>query len=150
MTSKVKLSQWDAFQLESLRAHGLTNEDIIARIQSGDLPADSSKFKFDYADLRNFAEQAKAEFVSAVQDGYTIKYNTIYGIQNWLLVAFQVEAEVNIEPGQEIVQASLTTEQYKKFAAVLSPGWKIEIDAANEAADVSTYYIRPTGSSNEN
>lgn len=138
MTTKVKLSQWDAFQLESLRAHGLTNEEIILRIKSGDLPADDSKFKFDYADLRTFAEQSEAEFVSAVQEGYTIKYNTIYGLQNWLLVAFQVAADVNIEPGQEEVKAQLTTEQYEKLAAVLSPGWKIESDAA-------TYYIRPTG-----
>lgn len=38
--NRVKLSQWDALLVESLRALGWSNEDILRKVAEGDLPVD--------------------------------------------------------------------------------------------------------------
>lgn len=38
--NKVKLSQWDALLVESLRSLGWSDEELLRRVAEGDLPAD--------------------------------------------------------------------------------------------------------------
>ncbi len=56
--SRVKLSQWDALLVESLRALGWSNEDILHKVSEGNLPVDESEYHFDYKQLTTLqAEQ---------------------------------------------------------------------------------------------
>ncbi|MFD0960747.1 hypothetical protein [Paenibacillus chungangensis] len=134
-----KLSQWDALMLESLRAHGWSGDELIRRVQEGNLPADDSKFKFDYSSLTELAKEQPELFRAAVLDGYRIKYNTIRGISSWIQVALQQEAELTLDPGKESVTAGLTAEEYARLAEVLSVGWSI-VEAGPGADPLRSLY----------
>ncbi|MDF2835853.1 MAG: hypothetical protein K0Q63_1493 [Paenibacillus sp.] len=144
---KSKLSQWDALQLESLKALGWSNELIIERVISGDLPKDDSKFQFDYAGLRAVAADEPDTFKSAVANGYQIKYNTIRGIHSWIFVALKQDAELILEPGAEAVAASLTETEATALANVLSFGWALTVEdgAAADADGRTAYRVAPAG-----
>ncbi|WP_063892470.1 hypothetical protein [Paenibacillus sp. Leaf72] len=136
----IKLSQWDALLLESLKSYGWTNEQLIRKVHEGDLPVDTSPFQFDYSLLNALASSDAELFAQAVNEGYQIKYNTIRGIHSWIKVAFQQEAELLLEPGGESVHAWLTNAEADQLASVLSYGWTLsKLDGAapqlTEAAD---------------
>ncbi|QNK56773.1 hypothetical protein [Paenibacillus sp. PAMC21692] len=143
-----KLSQWDALQLESLKSLGWSNEELISRVNSGDLPKDDSKFQFDYAGLRTVASEEPDTLKAAVESGYQIKYNTIRGIHSWILVALKQDAELILDPGSEAVAASLTAAEAASLAGVLSFGWALTAvdDAGTAGADGRTAYrVSPAG-----
>lgn len=125
---RVKLSQWDALLLEGLRALGWSDEELLRRVQEGDLPADSSIYQFDYQQLKALAEAEPETLQAAVKAGYAIKYNTVRGIRSWIAVAFGKEPELVLEEGNESVRAELTPVQKERLAAVLSFGWAIHED----------------------
>lgn len=89
--NRVKLSQWDALLVESLRALGWSNEDILRKVAEGDLPVDESEYEFDYKQLATLQAEQPELFEQAVKTGYQIKYNTIRGIRSWIWVALGKE-----------------------------------------------------------
>lgn len=127
---QAKLSQWEALTLESLRSKGWSNEQIISSIAGGELPQDDSKFQFDYSILTQLASEQPQQFASAIQDGYSIKYNTIRGIHSWISVALQKEGELVLEPDKEAIYVQLTAAEAEQLASVLSYGWEINTAAA--------------------
>ncbi|MFF2484268.1 hypothetical protein [Paenibacillus sp. NPDC058071] len=143
--SKTKLSQWDALQLESLKGLGWTNEQLIERVNAGDLPKDDSKFQFDYAGLKTLASEQPDTFKDAVTNGYQIKYNTIRGIHSWIFAALKQDATLLLEPGSEAVVASLTESEAASLSSVLSFGWALtaENGASADADGRSSYRIAP-------
>ncbi|PNQ85140.1 hypothetical protein [Paenibacillus polymyxa] len=123
-TKRVRISQWDALMLESLRALGWSREELIRRVQQNELPTDG---QFDYAELATgLAAKEPEVFVSAVTDGYQIKYNTIRGIRTWLAVALGREPVLSLEEGSEAVTSELTQAEYDRLEQVLSLGWVIQ------------------------
>ncbi|RJX39784.1 hypothetical protein D3P09_10320 [Paenibacillus pinisoli] len=142
---ETKLSQWDALSLESLKAQGWSEDELIRRVQSGNLPQDESKFKFDYAGLAALASEQATTFTGAVRDGYQIKFNTIRGIHSWILIVFGQEAELVLEPGAEAVIASLSEEEAARLDAVLSFGWTLSLqdNGASAAEGKQLYKIVP-------
>lgn len=146
-TNQVKLSQWDALLIESLRSLGWTDEELIARVRSGDLPVDESPFEFKYEALSAFEEAEPETFEAAVTKGYQIKYNTVRGIHSWIRVALSLEPELLLEEGAEAVRASLSAAEKERLASVLSFGWRIREDD-EQAAEASgqergVYLIEP-------
>jgi hypothetical protein len=139
----VKLSQWDALTLESLKGLGWPAEELIHKVRTGELPADESKFKFDYTRLTELEASDPAAFEQALRSGYQIKYNTLRGISSWLLLTLGHEAEVNVEPGQEAVTATLTEEEHNRLKSVLSYGWTLKGYASAAAGGKSSYVIEP-------
>ncbi|MFF2885785.1 hypothetical protein [Paenibacillus sp. NPDC057967] len=142
---EAKLSQWDALSLESLKTHGWTDDELINRVQTGNLPKDDSKFKFDYAGLATLAAEQALTFTQAVRDGYQIKFNTIRGIHSWILIVFGQEAELALEPGAEAVIASLSEEEASRLESVLSFGWTLNLQEndASAAEGKQLYQIVP-------
>lgn len=140
--SKIKLSQWDALLLESLRSQGWSDQDLLHRVTAGDLPVDESKYEFDYGQLAALADEQPELFRRAVLDGYQIKYNTIRGIRSWIDVALGIEAKLELEEGREAVEAELTEDEYSRLQGVLSFGWQI---TGGSAADgkAKTYTVEP-------
>ncbi|MCC3376693.1 hypothetical protein [Cohnella sp. REN36] len=124
--AKVKLSQWDALLVESLRALGWSDDELIRRVRSGETPSDESDFHFEYGDLTAWANREPDVFEAAVRQGYQIKYNTIGGIRSWIFVVLGQEPEVVRDPGRESVTADLSPAERDRLASVLSYGWKIE------------------------
>ncbi|MGO4547387.1 hypothetical protein AB4Z29_21625 [Paenibacillus sp. 2TAB23] len=141
---EASLSQWDALMLESLKAHGWANEELINRVHTGDLPADNSKFQFDYTGLIAFAAENASSFEQAVKQGYHIKYNTIRGIHSWILVALGQEAELLLEPGHEAVVAALSESEAQQLTSVLSFGWQLVLlSDAQASGGKASYRIEP-------
>lgn len=140
--SKVKLSQWDALLLESLRSQGWSNEELLHRVTGGDVPVDESKYEFDYGQLAALANEQPELFRRAVLDGYQIKYNTIRGIRSWIDVALGIEAKLELEEGQEAVEAELTETEHSRLEDVLSYGWGVTEVSAGDGSN-GTYRIEP-------
>lgn len=124
-TERVKLSQWDALLLESLRSRGYADEELLQRVKSGDLPADDSEYEFDYTRLTELSAEEPGLLEQALRGGYQIKYNTIRGIFSWIKVALGRQAELKLEEGREAVEATLTAAERSRLEAVLSHGWKL-------------------------
>jgi len=141
---ETKLSQWDALMLESLKAYGWPGDELISRVQSGNLPTDESKFHFDYAALTVLANEDAETFAQAVMNGYQIKYNTIRGIHSWILVALKQEAELILEPENEAVIAHLSEADAQRLTSVLSFGWGLSPqEGARDEDGRSSYRIAP-------
>jgi hypothetical protein len=136
--NKVRLSQWDALLLESLRGLGWTNEELLAITSAGELPVDNSPFEFDYQQLAALAAEKPEEYRQAVTEGYQIKYNTIRGIRSWISVALGIEPQLELEEGKEAVEVSLNADEKKRVEDVLSFGWVI-----SGGAESGVYRIEP-------
>lgn len=143
--SRVKLSQWDALLVESLRALGWSNEDILHKVSEGNLPVDESEYHFDYKQLTTLQAEQPELFEQAVKTGYQIKYNTIRGIRSWIWVALGKEAVLELEEGKESVEIALTAAEKDRLASVLSFGWQIENDPKAADGDTAVYRIAPIG-----
>src|SRR4030095_2329372 len=143
ISNQVKLSQWDALMVESLRALGWSNEELISRVKQGDLPVDESAFQFDYKALADYAAAQPEEFEAAVTKGYQIKYNTVRGIRSWIFVKYGKEPELVLDEGQEAVHAALTLEEKAQLESVLSFGWSVLGEQQASAEETSVYRIEP-------
>ncbi|MFD1886306.1 hypothetical protein [Paenibacillus wenxiniae] len=127
---QVKLSQWDALLLESLRSRGWSEQQLVEIGSLEPLPLDTSEYEWDYTELAALANAQPELYRQAVQYGYQIKYNTIRGLRSWLHVAFNVEPEMLLEEGQEAIHVTLTDTQFQRLQQVLSPGWVIRVESA--------------------
>jgi hypothetical protein len=141
--SKVKLSQWDALLLESLRSLGWSDEELLRRVAEGDLPVDASEYEFDYGQLSALAGEQPELFRQAVTEGYQIKYNTIRGIRSWISVALRIEPQLELEEGREAVEAELTESEKLRLEGVLSFGWQITGSGTAADGGAGTYRIEP-------
>lgn len=138
----VKLSQWDALLVESLRSLGWSNEEILRRVIQGDLPIDESEYHFDYTQLSVLQAEQPVLFEQALYKGYQIKYNTLRGIRSWIGVALGKEAELELEEGKEAVEVKLTESEKNRLKSVLSFGWQIDGEPG-AAKDTAVYRISP-------
>ncbi|MFE4712790.1 hypothetical protein ACFRAM_18085 [Paenibacillus sp. NPDC056722] len=141
--NRVKLSQWDALILESLRTLGWSDDELLRRVASGELPVDESEFHFDYKQLTALQAEQPELFERAVREGYQIKYNTIRGVRSWIFVALGKEPVLELEPGKEAVEVSLTAAEKARLEGVLSFGWEIHEGTGASDEETSSYRIEP-------
>ena len=142
--ARVKLSQWDAITLETLRVHQWSQDELISRVKEGNLPKDETKFQVKYDDLTALANEQAELFEKAVKEGYQIKFSTLRGTHSWLLLALQIEGELVLEPGNEAIIVALNEDEKAKIAQTLSFGWHVVDHEAAEAADgKKVYRIEP-------
>lgn len=137
----VRLSQWDAILLESLRSHKWSDDELLQRIRQGNLPKDTSKFELNYQNLVDTAAADPETVEAAIRQGYRIKFNTLRGLSNWILLSQGHEPQVNTEPGQEAITATLTPGQHSRVMSAISHGWTVT--AAGESDGAAVYRIEP-------
>jgi hypothetical protein len=145
---QTRLSQWDALLLESLRALGWSNEQLIERITKGEFPEDHSKYEFKYEPLKQLAEEQPEQLRQAIEQGYQIKFNTVGGIRSWVDVALHKTVELIEVDGLFNIKVSLTSAEQQRLASVLSYGWVIkQVDEGAGKAEgeenSSLYVITP-------
>lgn len=146
-TERVKLSQWDAIVLESVRSLGLTDEEILHRTAQGDLPASRDEAIPSFEPLLTLQAEQPETFERAVTEGYRIKYNTLGGINTWIRIVFGREAEVERSEGIEGVASELTPDERDRLEPVLSIGWTIEPQQSGETnGEAAPYRIVPVRS----
>ena len=143
-TERVKLSQWDAIVLESVRALGLDGEELLRRVARGDLPPADGSIITDFAPLLTLHQEQPEILEQAVKQGYRIKYNTLGGINTWIRIVFGLESEVEREEGIEGVAVELTATERDLLFPVLSIGWTIEAQSGEAArTDATRYRVVP-------
>ncbi|OWA34179.1 hypothetical protein B9G55_17810 [Saccharibacillus sp. O16] len=141
---RVRLSQWDAIVLESVRAKGLDGESLLERAAAGKLPDPTDSLVSDFSPLLTLHEEQPEVLRQAVTEGYRIKYNTLGGINTWIKIVFGREPEVERSEGMEGVSVSLTDEEYARLAPVLSIGWTLERQEGEAAeAGMAPYRVIP-------
>jgi|GEM_PF-1207344 len=123
--ARVKLSQHESLMIEALRGLGWSDDEIIARVRSRELPIDNSEFQFDYSELSDFDAGQPMLFESALRNGYQMKFNTLGGIRCWISIKLDKEPEVSRVPGEESVTIALTEAEKNQLISVLSIGWTV-------------------------
>ncbi|MFC3749418.1 hypothetical protein [Paenibacillus sp. GCM10012306] len=141
--NKVKLSQWDALILESLRTLGWSDDELLSKVAAGELPVDESEFHFDYKRLTALQAEQPEFFERAVREGYQIKYNTLRGVRSWIFVALGKEPVLELEPGKEYVEVSLTAAEKDRLEGVLSFGWEIHEGNGAANGETASYRVEP-------
>ncbi|WP_058303430.1 hypothetical protein [Gorillibacterium timonense] len=139
----VKLSQWDALLVESLRGKGLSDDELLDRVKTGALPKDESRFEFDYHRLTELQAENPDVFEQAVKKGYQIKFNTIGGIRSWIEVALDKEALLELGKGKEAVEVRLTAGERALLESVLSYGWQIAEATPEENGEEWYVKVKP-------
>lgn len=141
--NRVKLSQWDALLLESLRSLGWSDEELLFKVAAGDLPVDESEYHFEYKHLTALQAEQPEQFEKAVRNGYQIKYNTIRGVSSWIWIALGKKAVLELEESKEAVEATLTVAEKNRLESILSFGWQIERETKAVDGDTAVYRISP-------
>lgn len=128
--NRPKISQMEAYMIETLRLNGITNEEIIHDIKEKDV----SKWKqisekFDFEQLITLAEKDFESFEQAINEGYAVKFVTIGGLGRLLKLKFQKE------PGEDYQQLEtgagklvLDESSLHELKQMLSLNWKVEKD----------------------
>lgn len=84
-----RISLPTAYMIETLRSNGISDEQILHQIKERDVtPWDRLHSNFDFTNLVELADQDGINFASIIQDGYTVKFITIRGLQTLLQLKF--------------------------------------------------------------
>ncbi|GEN85833.1 hypothetical protein [Oceanobacillus sojae] len=128
--NRLKISQMEAYIIETLRVNGITNEEIIHDVKEKDV----SKWKqihekYDYEQLITLAEKDFEAFEQVINEGYAVKFVTVGGLERLLRLKFQKE------PGEDYQKLETGAKALKLDAAslheleqMLSLNWRVEKD----------------------
>ncbi|NGP46189.1 hypothetical protein G4V62_14975 [Bacillaceae bacterium SIJ1] len=119
-----KISLMDAYMIESLRRKEITDDEIIEKATAGDVSSwEVLQPHYDFTELSKLAKQNKDAFHSIIQDGYQIKFVTIYGIQSLLKMKFNILKDDYVTVENGITQLKVTEDQYLVLKQMLSTNW---------------------------
>ncbi|MBS4210353.1 hypothetical protein [Bacillus sp. FJAT-50079] len=121
----IKISLPTAYMIETLRHHGVSDQELLQQTEKKDVsPWKGFNTNFDFNELVELSE--KNDFRSIIQDGYTIKFVTIKGLQNLLRLKFNQLEERNYHLTEKgIAELVLDQPQYKTLKQMLSPNCMI-------------------------
>lgn len=99
MPNTAKLSQNTAILLEYARRNGVADEAIVANIAAGDTSifekVESQHYHYD--EFYSYAKEYGEDLLTAIQEGYRIKFNTVNGLNVWLENRFGLVANKDFE-----------------------------------------------------
>lgn len=121
------LSLWEAYQLETLRSKGLTDETLLTALKEKDLKIlTDTDDSYDYKELIEAAEDNEDSFQEAVQSGYRVKFLSIYGIKNLLKLKYNLESDNDYTMSDNHFEGLLLTrEQISEFQTLASSQWQV-------------------------
>ncbi|MED1793071.1 hypothetical protein EDM59_16340 [Brevibacillus nitrificans] len=126
--STVKLSQWEMMLLETARANGFVDEEIIHKLRTDNRQAfaDVEGGRYDFSDLFELAQQDPFTLETAIREGYQIKFTTINGVKFLLNKRFGLTAETDYQVQETALdQIRLTDDALAAVHSTLSPNWRI-------------------------
>jgi len=118
----------EAYMIETLRVNGITNEEIIAGVKAKDVSGwKQISEKFDFEQLVALAEKDLAAFEKIINDGYTVKFVTVGGLERLLSLKFGKEAGKDYQQQQTgATGLNLVESALNELKQVLSLNWKVE------------------------
>lgn len=143
MMERNKISQMDAFLIETVRANGVSNQGLWQQVKEGDVNDwEIFNSKLDFTGLVNLYQRGPEVFSSILVDGYTLKFVTIKGIQKLLKLKFDIEADTDSQQTEYgLASIPLTKEQLAEFKEMLSPNWIVHIEPTNGDISILQSYV---------
>ncbi len=123
-----KISMMDAYMIEVLRSNGISNEEILDRLERKDSSDwENLKPKFDFNELIKLFEQDKNGFKSVLADGYNVKFLTMNGLKNLLKMKFNKIAGQDYEISDTgIHHLAIESQNFPALQQLLSINWIME------------------------
>ncbi|MGZ9585419.1 hypothetical protein [Paenibacillus marinisediminis] len=90
MMTRVRLSQNSSVYLEHARRLGHSDKQLLEWIEHNDMTTlqEADDEYFHYADWVSYAQEHGEDLKKAVQEGYQMTFNTVYGLKRWLKERF--------------------------------------------------------------
>lgn len=117
-----------AYMIETLRSHGITDEEILLQIGERDVtPWDRLESNFDFNRLIELADQDQTIFESIIRDGYTVKFVTMRGLQTLLQLKFKKQADLDYQVTETGISGlQMEESDFGTLKQILSRNCKIE------------------------
>lgn len=116
-----------AYELDKLSKLGLTDEEIVSTLQSGDVSAWQEKVpQFEFHETKTLFARREHSFLGALHGNYRVKYVTLPGIQRLLQLRFQLEEGEDYQLLETGIQyLSCNEEIVVKLQNMLSTNWHL-------------------------
>lgn len=137
-----KITLMDAYMIETLRNHNLSDDELLTRLEKKDVAFfESLKSNFDFNELLKLYEQDPITFKSILLDGYSVKFITFKGLQNLLKIKFDKIDERDYKLLDNGI-SHLTIEEtaYPILKQMLSKNWVVQ-NLTEENSNQSTKLI---------
>ncbi|MBB6444051.1 hypothetical protein [Bacillus benzoevorans] len=123
-----KISLPVVYKIETVRSKGVSNQELLAKLESGDVSSWSDyNSNFDFSELVELYQKDPEQFKSMIEIGYAVKFVTLPGIKNILKLKFGLLEEQDYESTETgITGLQVNDEQYAAIKQMLSKNWKIE------------------------
>lgn len=121
--------------IENLRSSGITNEEIISALRSGNVePWQELHKNFDFEELLKLANKDIEQFQEVLDQGYQVKFITFNGLKNLLRIRFGKEENKDYMLKERgISNLVLDHEQLECVKQMLSENWVLkEVEDENE------------------
>ena len=84
-----KISLPTAYMIETLRSNHVSDQELLSQIEKKDVSVwNEIHSPFDFNELVTLADEDRDFFRSVIEDGYQVKFVTIYGLQRLLQLKF--------------------------------------------------------------
>src|SRR5699024_2430405 len=134
-----KISLMEAYLIETLRNHGVSNEEMVAKLRTGNVESwNNFHERFDFNELLPLATKDIDQFKEILDQGYQVKFVTFNGLKNLLHMRFGKEQDKDYELLEKgIHKLVLERGQLETVKQMLSGNWVLE-----EVANGSAYIVR--------
>lgn len=128
-----KISLMEAYQIETLRSNGVTNEEILRQAETENIAAWTVlQPKFDFQVLLELATKDLEQFKQLLTEGYQVKFVTFNGLKNLLRLRLGKQEGKDFTTEETgIKQLVLDQEEAQLVKQMLSPNWVIK-ETANQ------------------
>lgn len=123
-----KISLPVVYKIETVRSNGVSNQELLAKVESGDVSSWSEyNSNFDFNELVELYKQDPEQFKSIIENGYTVKFVTLPGVKNILKLKFGLLEDQDYTSTEKgITGLRVNEEQYAVLKQMLSKNWKLE------------------------
>lgn len=134
-----KISLMEAYLIETLRNNGVSNEEIVSKLRTGNVEVWQELHEhFDFNELLPLATRDIDRFKEMLDQGYQVKFVTFNGLKNLLRMRFGKEQDEDYELMEKgIHNLVLEQGQLETVKQMLSGNWVLE-----EVKDGLEYIVR--------
>ncbi|THE09375.1 hypothetical protein E1I69_22600 [Bacillus timonensis] len=120
-----KITLMDAYMIETLRSNGISNNEILAQIEQGNVDGWQDLHEhFDFNELLKLAEQDIRSFRSILLEGYKVKYVTFKGLQNLIKLRFGKVKDKDYQLTETSIEnLKLNEDQALTLKQMISQNW---------------------------
>lgn len=123
-----KITMMEAYRIEALRSNDISNDEIIEQLNSKEVDfGDRVEPDMDFSGILSLYEQNPQTFKSILEDGYSVKFITMNGLQNLLKMKFDIIKDRDYELVEHgISRLSIDEMTYTALKQMLGKNCRIE------------------------